>query len=57
MNSNDHGQMKALPAIGTEGRFSGFPATVVGHYYEMIEIRLPGGVACVSPSYFVAEAR
>jgi len=43
----------ALPAIGSKGTYSGFPATVVGHYYEMVELRVPGGVTCVSPSLFI----
>lgn len=39
---------------GQHGTYAGFPAVVVRHYDgSMYEIRLPGGVACVTASDFV----
>lgn len=38
---------------GQAGTCHGFPATVVSHYHNgMYEIRVPGGVTCVSASDF-----
>lgn len=39
---------------GQRGTTSGFPATVLRHYEgSMYEVRVPGGVCCISASDFV----
>lgn len=44
-------------APGTRGTYAGFPAVVVRHYDGgMYEIRVPGGLVCVSISDFILEA-
>lgn len=44
-----------LPAIGTTGTYSGFPATVARHYHGMLELRVPGGLTCVDASSFIPD--
>jgi len=40
--------------VGQRGTYSGFSATVLRHYRNgMYEVRVPGGVACISGSDFV----
>ena len=36
--------------IGDKVRLHGYNGTVVQYYYDMVEVRLPGGVCCVSES-------
>lgn len=40
---------------GQRGTYAGFQAVVVRHYAgNMYEIRVPGGVTCVSAEHFIA---
>ena len=41
---------------GQTGTYAGFPASVVRHYDgNMYEIRVPGGVTCVSAADFIRD--
>jgi hypothetical protein len=42
---------KLLP-VGTKGMYGEYPAIVVAHYYDMLEIRVPGGITCVAAQSF-----
>lgn len=46
---------KPLPPVGTKGTSSGYPGVVVRHYHGMLEVRLPGGLCCISASDFIAD--
>lgn len=48
------GRTPVVLTAGQCGTYSGFPATVVRHDRNgMYEIRVPGGVTCVSGSEFI----
>ena len=42
--------------VGQKVTYEGFEAVIVRHYYEgMWEIRVPGGLTCVSGAYIVPQ--
>lgn len=50
----DQGREAVVLSPGQRGTYSGFAATVVRHYANgMYEVRVPGGVTCISGESFV----